>query len=85
MSAQHYFMSAVWIINPSTKEGHFLRDALGRIIVFQDRDDAIAYAKLYIRKKSFVERFEVRQISNSVFRRGTPITLRCRRLRLGGI
>mgnify|MGYP000885956870 CR=1 FL=1 len=59
MSRQPDSVNIVRIINPRTNEDYFLKNAIGKVVAFEDRDDAIASAKQHIRKRSFVECFEV--------------------------
>ena len=49
------------IINPHTNEEHLLKNAINEVVAFKDRDDAIAAARLRIRKRFLVEYFEIYQ------------------------
>lgn len=59
MSRQPDSVNVIRIINPRSNEDYFLKNAIGKVVAFEDRDDAIASAKRHIRKRSFIECFEV--------------------------
>jgi hypothetical protein len=59
MSRQPDSVNVIRIINPRTNEDYFLKNAIGKVVAFEDRDDAIASAKRHIKKRSFIECFEV--------------------------
>lgn len=47
------------IFNPHTNDDYLLKNSINEIIAFEDRFDAINYAKKYIRKRLHVEYFRV--------------------------
>ena len=47
------------IFNPHTNDHYLLKNSINEIIAFEDRFDAINYAKKYIRKRLHVEYFRV--------------------------
>jgi hypothetical protein len=49
----------VQIINPHTNDDYILENSINEIVAFEDRYDAIDYAKKYIKKRLHVEYFRV--------------------------
>nr|DAQ65777.1 MAG TPA: Protein of unknown function (DUF3110) [Caudoviricetes sp.] len=47
------------VVNPRTNDGYILKNPINKTVAFEDRDDAIDYAKLYIRKRLYTEHFNV--------------------------
>lgn len=47
------------IVNPRTNDGYILKNSINKTIAFEGRDDAIDYAKLHIRKRFYVEHFNI--------------------------
>nr|DAW51306.1 MAG TPA: hypothetical protein [Caudoviricetes sp.] len=67
------------IINPHINEDYLLKNAINEVVAFKDRDDAIAAARLRIRKRFFVEYFEIYQYPLWMVKRWrVPIQIRYR-------
>ena len=47
------------MFNPHTKDDYILKNSINEIIAFEDRFDAIDYAKKYIRRRLHVEYFRI--------------------------
>ena len=49
----------VEIVNPRTNDGYILKNSINEIVAFEDRFDAIDYAKLHIRKRFHTEYYRI--------------------------
>lgn len=47
------------IFNPHTNDDYILKNSINEIIAFEDRFDAINYAKKYVRRRLHVEYFRI--------------------------
>lgn len=49
----------IQMINPYTNDDYILRNSINEIVAFEDRFDAIDYAKRHVRKRFYTEYYRI--------------------------